>query len=214
MKIELLGALDYNKLEIYLNNRVGEVIQNNNSFIKYLDKIKEKESTISVKEIIDQVKYYLDSIGVNPSEKFLSTLEEYDHQDEFNRGFSSDIIKRIKADLIAQNEYLKETIPKAIEEIRALEIERRTNIVATAGRLSRFAGTVFEILETIEGRDFEKNVEFAERVISMGHDSISDHDYCVFAIQDVSPVIEQTIIEERFSSFKSMTESQEYCNRS
>ena len=35
----------------------------------------------------------------------------------------------------------------------------------------------------------------------MGHDSISDHDYCVFAIKDVSPIVEQTIIEERFASF-------------
>lgn len=201
MKIELLGALDYNKLETYLNNRVGEVIQSNNSFIDYLDKIRETESKVSVKDIIYQVKYYLDSIGVNPSENFLATLEEYSHQDEFNREYSSDIIKRLKSDLKDQNEYLKEMTPKAIEEIHALEIERRTNIVATAGRLSRFAGTVFEILETIEGRDFEKNVDFAERVIGMGHDSITDHDYCVFAIQDVSPVIEQTIIEERFSSF-------------
>lgn len=201
MKIELLGALDYNKLETYLNNRVGEVIQGNNSFIEYLDKLSEAGSKVTTKDIVDQVKYYLDSIGVNPSENFLATLEEYSHQDEFYREYSSDIIKKLKEELTSQNEYLKEMTPKAIEEIHALEIERRTNIVATAGRLSRFAGTVFEILETIEGRDFEKNVDFIKRVIGMGHDSTTDHDYCVFAIQDVSPVIEQTIIEERFSSF-------------
>lgn len=201
MKIELLGALDYNKLETYLNNRVGEVIQNNNSFIEYLDEMDEAGLKVSVKEIVNQVKYYLDSIGVNPSENFLATLEDYSRQDEFYREYSSDIIKKTKEELTSQNEYLKEMTPKAIEEIHTLEIERRTNIVATAGRLSRFAGTVFEILETIEGRDFEKNVDFIKRVIGMGHDSTTDHDYCVFAIQDVSPVIEQTIIEERFSSF-------------
>lgn len=201
MKIELLGALDYNKLETYLNNRVGEVIQSNNSFIEYLDKLKEAGSKVTVKNVVDQVKYYLDSIGVNPSENFLTTLEHLDHQAKFYQGYSSDIIKKIKEELKSQNKYLEEMTPKAIEEIRALEIERRTNIVATAGRLSRFSGTVFEILETVEGRDFDKNVEFIKRVIGMGHDSTTDHDYCVFAIQDVSPVIEQTIIEERFSSF-------------
>lgn len=201
MKIELLGALDYNKLETYLNNRVGEVIQGNNSFIEYLDKIKEEVKKCSPKEIVDQIKYYLDSIGVNPSEDFLVNLDNLEHINDFRENYVSDLIRKLQDDLKSQNKYLIETTPEAIKEIKALEIERRTNIVATAGRLSRFAGTVFEILETIEGRDFEKNVKFAERVIEMGHDSITDHDYCVFAIQDVSPVIEQTIIEERFSSF-------------
>lgn len=35
----------------------------------------------------------------------------------------------------------------------------------------------------------------------MGHKSIIDHDYLVFALKDVSVIIEQTIIAERFSSF-------------
>lgn len=88
-----------------------------------------------------------------------------------------------------------------LNEIKLLEKERRTNIVATAGRLSRFKGDVYEIFNQIEERDFSKNTNFAKRVIGMGHESISEHDYCVFAIKDVSPVIEQTIIAERFSSF-------------
>ncbi len=201
MKIELLGALDYNKLETYLNNRVGEVIQGNNSFIEYLDKVKNAVKKCSATEIVEQTKCYLDSIGVNPSEDFLHNLDHLEHMNDFQETYVIDILRKLQDDLKNQNKYLLETTPKAIKEIKALEIERRTNIVATAGRLSRFAGTVFEILETIEGRDFEKNVKFAENVIEMGHDSITDHDYCVFAIQDVSPVIEQTIIEERFSSF-------------
>ena len=38
-------------------------------------------------------------------------------------------------------------------------------------------------------------------VIGMGHTSTIDHDYMVFALSGVSPVVEQTIIAERFSSF-------------
>lgn len=79
------------------------------------------------------------------------------------------------------------------------EIERQFNICAAAGKLSRMPGTVFEALESME--DPEKAVKFIMRVIGMGHSSTIDHDYMVFAISDVSPVVEQTIIEERFSSF-------------
>lgn len=199
MKIELLGALDYNKLETYLNNRVGEVIQKNNSFIEYLDTIKDFD--VSGEDIINEVKHYLDSIGINPSDDVLINLNALNDAKKKSGVKISETIKNIQNGLIDQNDYLREFTPKAIAEIHELEKERRTNIVATAGRLSRYPGTVFEILETIEGRDFEKNVDFAKRVISMGHDSTTDHDYCVFAIQDVSPVVEQTIIEERFSSF-------------
>ena len=79
------------------------------------------------------------------------------------------------------------------------DLERNAQIVAAAGKLSRFNGNVFEVLE--DCNDFEKNVKFIERIIKMGHESITDHNYMVFAIKGVSPVIEQTIIEERMSSF-------------
>lgn len=88
-----------------------------------------------------------------------------------------------------------------IQLVKQLEIERKSQIVATAGRLSRFPGNIFEVLELSEEKTFEQNVHFIKRIVKMGHDSIIDHDYFVFALQDVSPVIEQTIIEERFSSF-------------
>ena len=88
-----------------------------------------------------------------------------------------------------------------INEIKNLENERRGQIVSSAARLSRFPGNVFEVLEMTESNTFEKNLNFIKRVTKMGHDSITDHDYTVFAIQDVSPVIEQTIIAERFCSF-------------
>lgn len=102
---------------------------------------------------------------------------------------------------------LSENVPdekqrkKLLEELKKIEIARKGEIVATAGRLSRAHGTILDIVGLSEEKTFEQNINFASRVIGMGHDSISDHDYCVFALQDVSPLVEQTIIEERFSSF-------------
>lgn len=102
---------------------------------------------------------------------------------------------------------LEEKIPsqeerqKLLDELKQLEVARRSEIVSSAGRLSRAAGTVLDIVGLSESKTFDQNVAFANRVIGMGHDSISDHDYCVFALKDVSVLIEQTIIEERFSSF-------------
>lgn len=104
-------------------------------------------------------------------------------------------------------EILKESITdenkidEIIESIKRNETERRSELVSTAGRLSRFSGSVLEVLQKSEGLSVEKNSSFASRVISMGHKSISEHDYLVFALKDVSVAIEQSIIEERFSSF-------------
>ena len=79
------------------------------------------------------------------------------------------------------------------------KLEERIKVVAAAGRLSRYNGTAFEILEKFN--DYEKNLNLIKRIIGMGHESITDHDYLVFGIENVSPIVEQTIIEERFSSF-------------
>ncbi len=101
--------------------------------------------------------------------------------------------------------YLKEKhihdYNEIINYINNLEKERRSGVVATAGGLSRFPGDVFERLFKTENRTFEQNVNFIKKVITMGHDSITDHDYCVFALKNISAIIEQTAIEERFSSF-------------
>ena len=79
------------------------------------------------------------------------------------------------------------------------ELETRIQKVATAGKLSRFPGNVFEVLESCN--DFEKNLKLVKRIIGMGHKSIIEHDYLVFAICDVTPIIEQTIIGSRLTSF-------------
>lgn len=94
-----------------------------------------------------------------------------------------------------------DNVDEMIEEIKGLEVSQNAKIVSSAGRLSRFPGDVFEVLGLSEEKTMDQNIKFIKRVINMGHDSITDHDYCVFAIKDVSPVIEQTIIAERFCSF-------------
>lgn len=92
-------------------------------------------------------------------------------------------------------------IDNIIELIHNMEVQRRLEIVSTAGRLSRNKGNVFDVLGISENNSFDKNLSFIKRVVKMGHDSITDHDYLVFALQDVSIVVEQTVIAERYSSF-------------
>ena len=74
-------------------------------------------------------------------------------------------------------ESLSELVEEAIEEV-----ERRLEIVSTAGRLSRNKGNVFDALGISENNSFDKNLSFIKRVVKMGHDSITDHDYLVFAL--------------------------------
>lgn len=88
-----------------------------------------------------------------------------------------------------------------IQLVKDLEVERRSHIVSAAGRLSRFPKDVFEILDITENNSLEKNTKFIERVTKMGHDSITDHDYVVFALKNVSIMLEQEIIKERYASF-------------
>lgn len=79
------------------------------------------------------------------------------------------------------------------------ELEGRIKKVAAAGKLSRFPGNVFEVIESCD--DYESNLKLIKRIIKMGHKSIIEHDYLVFAIKDVTPIVEQTIIGNRLTSF-------------
>ena len=79
------------------------------------------------------------------------------------------------------------------------ELDLRIKRIATAGKLSRYPGNVFEVLETCN--DTEKNIRLIKRIIGMGHKSIIEHDYLVFALCDVTPIVEQTIIGNRLTSF-------------
>ena len=79
------------------------------------------------------------------------------------------------------------------------ELESRVQRVAAAGKLSRFPGNVFEVIESCD--DYESNLKLIKRIIKMGHKSIIEHDYLVFALCDVTPIVEQTIIGNRLTSF-------------
>lgn len=108
--------------------------------------------------------------------------------------------KKVRAALL---EKVKEEsdVEELLDTLKEIEVQGRTEKVAAAGRLSRFAGDVFEILGMTEDKTLEQNAKFAAMVTGMGHNSIADHDYCVFALKDVSALIEQSIIAERYSSF-------------
>lgn len=79
------------------------------------------------------------------------------------------------------------------------EIEKRLQIVASAGNLSRADGTVTQVIEN--HNDYETNLKLARAIVGYGHKSISEHDYLVFALEDVTPIIEQIIIGYRLTSF-------------
>ena len=102
----------------------------------------------------------------------------------------------MKIELIGALDYtkLKEELKEKVENVDELisilknnELERKVEIVSTAGRLSRNPGTVFDVLATAENNPLEKILSFIKRVVKMGHDSITVHDYCVFAIENVTP---------------------------
>ena len=79
------------------------------------------------------------------------------------------------------------------------ELNMRIKKIAAAGKLSRFPGNVFEVIDSCD--DYESNLKLIKRIIKMGHKSIIEHDYLVLALQDVTPIVEQTIIGNRLTSF-------------
>lgn len=79
------------------------------------------------------------------------------------------------------------------------ELKCRIQNVAAAGKLSRFPGNVFEVLESCD--DYEKNLKLIKRIIKMGHKSVIEHDYLVFALCDVTPIVEQTLLGYRLASY-------------
>lgn len=79
------------------------------------------------------------------------------------------------------------------------ELETRIQYVAAAGKLSRFPGDVVEVLESCN--DYESNLKLIKRIIKMGHKSIIEHDFLVLAFCDTTPIVEQTLIGYRLTSF-------------
>lgn len=101
-------------------------------------------------------------------------------------------------------EYLKEEDYSFLaalfnDELSECILNEKVRIVATAGNLSRTEGKVTQVFE--KKTNYEKNINFASKVISYGHKTISEHDYIVLALEDVTPIVEQTIIGYRLTSF-------------
>lgn len=202
MKIELLGALNYEKLSEYVNNEIKEIIDKTELVEDYIETL--KNSKMYTPETIMNIDDVIEFIKVNVKEEdttLVDNLKELKTSIYENDEKAREQYQKVLNDLKILKEDYKEKANRIIEETKQQENERKTNIVATAGRLSRYPGTVFEVLESVEQKDVSKNSKFASTVIGMGHESISDHDYCVFAIENVSPIVEQIIIAERFSSF-------------
>ncbi len=198
MRIELVGAINYNELASYMNKRVETVIDNNNNIIALLSK------TIDHAVIINKINELEESLKEDESEYGEYALSCLAQIKILLENHDADIANQIDIlinGLHDQNAYLKDLECDVIETIKRLEREKRTNLVASAGCLSRHPGTVFDIIEKFNARGFAKNLKTAKNILSFKHDSVSDHDYLVFAMNEVSAIVEQTLIEERFASF-------------
>ena len=130
-------------------------------------------------------------IGNGTKDKVISDLKEkiaYLNQ-HVGKGTKAEIIELVKSFVAEANSELE----------RDLALEDRLRVVSTAGQLSREKGTVLDVYE--RRTDHEKNLKLASAVIGYGHKTISEHDYLVFALQDVSRFVEQTVIGYRLTSF-------------
>lgn len=78
-------------------------------------------------------------------------------------------------------------------------LEERIREVSAAGRISRTEGKAYQVYELYD--DYEKNLKFIKRVVKMGHGSIAEHDYLFFSIDDITPIVEHTLIGSRLASF-------------
>lgn len=109
------------------------------------------------------------------------------------------------------------------------ELEARVQRVASAGKISRTSGKAYEVYQKcgefdLDGYNravkraiangqsedsvyrerftaYNSDLRFAKRVIGMGHGSIAEHDYIFLSIDDVTPVVEHTLIGSRLASF-------------
>ncbi len=105
--------------------------------------------------------------------------------------------KVTKSELV---ELIKEFVAETKADLeRDVVLEDRLRTVSTAGQLSREKGTVLDVYN--RRTDAEKNLKLASAVIGYGHKTIAEHDYLVFALQDVSRFVEQTLISYRLTSF-------------
>lgn len=220
MKVELIGAIDFLKLAKFLDERVGEIIKDSDSLKEYLDLLSSDKtlntdnSIKSIDKIIDYLENNSQGKNISLITKVLNTVCKKQRKDLVSeiRNIRENIVKG-NVDAVADVKKLKcfideqisalETIrPDVVDYTEKLETERRAEIVSTAGKLSRFDGNIFDVLEIVSEGTLDENSKYANFVSgTLKHESITDHDYVVFALQDVSALIEQTLIIERFASF-------------
>ena len=203
MKVELLGAINYDKLAQYMEKRVAGIVSDNDTLVEYLENIAQNNLCTSdnIGLVDDLISYINDNAGDDVKDSYVDALNNLKDSFYQNREGVNNSIKEIKGLISETNKKLENIIGETIAKIKDLEVERRVAEVTAAGKLSRFPGKVFEMLENVENLSLEKNIKTAVNICSYGHDSITDHDYCLFAIEDVSVLIEQLVIAERFSSF-------------
>lgn len=219
MKVELIGAIDFKKLASFLDKRVGEIIDDSNSLKDYINVLDSKNvrNTDEYIEFLDHIINYLKGnsngnislmtkiINAVTSKKRNSIIEYVESLKELvrtNGEVSSEDTDNLKKIIDEQINDLNTIRPDVVDTTERLETERRAEVVTAAGKLSRFDGNVFDILELVSEDTLEDNCKYANFVSgTLKHESITDHDYCLFALQDISILIEQFIIAERFASF-------------
>ncbi len=79
------------------------------------------------------------------------------------------------------------------------EVERRIKNLTIVGKLSRNKGTILDLLE--KNNDFDTNISFIKKILGYGHHAMAEHDYIGFALENTTPIIEQTLISHRLDSF-------------
>ena len=131
--------------------------------------------------------------------KFNDFLENYEESDKnslvdlyefINRTFKTQDLR--EEDYLFLTSILNEGLTECI-------LSEKARIVASAGSISRSSGTVTEVYN--KRNDLKKNIKYASTVIGYGHKTIAEHDYIVLALENVTPIVEQTIIEYRLTSF-------------
>ena len=202
MRVELLGAINYDKLASYMDKRVEGIVRDNNSMLDYITLLSNNnlctEENVS---LIDDVINYLSISDTETMSSYVEALKNIKESFYKSREDLRDAVGWFKKIITEQNEYLANLKNDAVAAVKQLEKDRRSAVVAAAGQLSHFHGKVFEFLEKIEGNSLEKNARVAANICELGHNSITDHDYCLFAVEDISVMMEQILIEERYSSF-------------
>ncbi len=72
-------------------------------------------------------------------------------------------------------------------------------VCAAAGRISTQEGSALEIFDAADGS--EKDLRLVKKVLSSGHKSVMEHHSFSVALQNVSVLVEQFLIEHRLAAF-------------